>query len=380
MKRLLLFNCSNDLALASGMREYIAPKSIAAMEDALAALPYWWAEDGDAVIVSNSSYAHLCEEYFSSHNRNILFTSDEEGYNALCKRTAHTYYPTPWGWSRATAERYKRFGVPQELLPNTNKLDEMRNLSSREFAAEYIKEFLSSANYREQFAGEKTQFIRTLDNFDIQERTIFKSPWSSSGRGIFAADSLDAPSIRQKLSGFIKRQKGFLVDKFYDKRIDFALEYYISPSGETRFLGYSLFTAGINGYYGYNSIAPQESLRDAIVADGCSEALLDYLIETHRTLLQKRLSGKYSGCVGIDMLTTIENGKYKVHPCLEINLRMNIGILAIHIEKKITESIQGEHNLLPPYEKSNCFCAIVSRGRLFIGLKEQLKSVLQHTK
>lgn len=376
MKRLLLFNCSNDLALASGMREYIAPKSIAEMEDSLSALPFWWAEEGDAVLVGSSKEARLCEEFFSSHNKKILFTSDEEGYNALCRRTAHTFSPTPWGWSKATAERYRRFGVPQELLPKAEELDRIRNLSSREFAANYITDFLCSTNgedWGETLVGEKMQFIRTLDNYSIQERTIFKSPWSSSGRGIFAADSLDAPSILQKLNGFIKRQGGFIADRFYDKRIDFALEYHITPEGETEFLGYSLFTAGTNGYYGYNIVALQEKLRAAIIADGCSEALLDHLIISHKNLLQKKLKGKYSGYIGVDMLSTIENGIYKIHPCLEINLRMNIGILAINVQQRLQQYTE-EITLLPSENRK--FSATVSKERLFIGLTEQVKAIL----
>ncbi len=377
MKRLLLFNCSNDLALASGTREYIAPKSIAAMEEALSALPYWWAKDGDAVLVGNSNEAHLCEEFFSSQNRNIFFTSNEEGYNALCKRTAHTFYPTPWGWSRATAERYRHFGVPQELLPSNDRLDDTRALSSREFAANYIEELLNEARnegWGEALTGDKMQFVRTLENYDIGERTIFKSPWSSSGRGIFAADSLDAPSIRQKLSGFIKRQGGFIADRFYDKRIDFALEYFIAPDGEIDFLGYSLFTAGINGYYGYNIVAPQEELRAAITADGCSGALLDRLIATHKKLLQKRLKGRYSGPIGVDMLSTIENNIYKVHPCLEINRRMNIGILAIDIQQRLQQRSKEIISLLPSDNRK--FSATVNNRRLLIGLKEQLETNL----
>lgn len=376
MRRLLLFNCSNDLALASGMREYIAPKSIAAMEESLSALPFWWAEEGDAVLVGSSNEARLCEEFFSSHNKNIFFTSDEEGYNALCKRTAHTFSPTPWGWSKATAERYKRFDVPQELLPKAEELDCIRALSSREFAADYITDFLSSANsegWSETLVGEKMQFICTLENYSIQERTIFKSPWSSSGRGIFAADSLDAPSILQKLSGFIKRQGGFIADRFYDKRIDFALEYHINTEGEAKFLGYSLFTAGVNGYYGYNVVAPQEKLRAAIIADGCSEALLDLLIISHKNLLQKRLKGKYSGYIGIDMLSTTENGIYKIHPCLEINLRMNIGILAINVQQRL-QQCTVDITLLPSENRK--FSATVNKERLFIGLKEQLEAIL----
>ena len=377
MGRLLLFNCSNDLALASGTREYIAPKSIAAMEDALSALPYWWAEDGDAVLVGSSSEARLCEEFFSPQDKNIFFTSNEEGYNALCKRTAHTFCPAPWGWSRATAERYRHFGVPQELLPSVATLDATRELSSREFAAAYIAELLDEARnegWAGALAGENMQFIRTLEDYSIKERTIFKSPWSSSGRGIFAADSLDAPSIRQKLSGFIKRQGGFIADRFYDKRIDFALEYYIASDGEIDFLGYSLFTAGINGYYGYNIVAPQEELRAAITADGCSESLLYRLIATHKKLLQKSLKGRYTGPIGVDMLSTAEQGIYKIHPCLEINLRMNIGILAINVQQRLQQRAKGTTSLLPSDDRK--FSATVDNGRLFIGLKEQLEAQL----
>lgn len=377
MKRLLLFNCSNDLALASGTREYIAPKSIAAMEEALSALPYWWAKDGDAVLVGSSNEARLCEEFFSPQNRNIFFTSNEEGYNALCKRTAHTFYPAPWGWSRATAERYKHFGVPQELLPSNDRLDDTRALSSREFAANYIEELLNEARnegWGEALAGDKMQFVRTLEDYSIKERTIFKSPWSSSGRGIFAADSLDAPSIHQKLSGFIKRQGGFIADRFYDKRIDFALEYYIASDGEIDFLGYSLFTAGINGYYGYNIVAPQEELRAAIISDGCSESLLYRLIATHKKLLQKSLKGRYTGPIGVDMLSTIENNIYKVHPCLEINLRMNIGILAINVQQRLQQRSKEIISLLPSDNRR--FSATVNNGRLLIGLKEQLETNL----
>ena len=59
MRRLLLFNSSNDLALATGTHEYIAPKSVAKMEKELATLPAWWGEEGDAVIVGSSEDVRL---------------------------------------------------------------------------------------------------------------------------------------------------------------------------------------------------------------------------------------------------------------------------------------------------------------------------------
>ena len=364
MRSLLLFNSSNDLALASGTHEYIAPKSVAKMEKELATLPAWWGEEGDAVIVGSSEDAATASEFFARHNKKILFTSDEEGYDALCRRAGHNFTPHPWGWSKATAERYLKFGVPLHLIPDNKSLETIRNLSSREFAADYIKELLAEAKKQdlsETFAGEKMSFIHSLAELEITERTIFKSPWSSSGRGVFSADSLDAPSIREKLTGFIKRQGGFIADKLYNKILDFALEYNISIGGEVTFLGFSVFVAGENGYYGYNIVASQAELRDMIISKGCDEEILNWLIETHRQLLHKRLAHKYSGPVGIDLLLANEGNGITTHPCIEINLRMNMGILAICVNNS------GENNrMLVPY-RSNGFTAEVKEGRLIIG-------------
>ena len=364
MRRLLLFNSSNDLALATGTHEYIAPKSVAKMEKELATLPAWWGEEGDAVIVGSSEDAATTSEFFAQHNKKILFTSDEEGYDALCKRAGHNFIPCPWGWSKATAERFLKFGVPVPLIPDNNSLETIRSLSSREFAADYIKELLAEAKGQglsDMLVGSKMRFIHSLDELEITERTIFKSPWSSSGRGVFSADSLDAPSIREKLTGFIKRQGGFIADKLYNKILDFALEYNISTGGEVTFLGFSVFVAGENGYYGYNIVKSQADLRDMIISKGCNEDMLNWLIETHRRLLHHGLAHKYSGPVGIDLLLANEGNGITIHPCIEINLRMNMGILAICVNNS------GEDNrLLVPY-RSNGFTAEVKEGRLIIG-------------
>lgn len=364
MRRLLLFNCSNDLALAQGTKEYIAPKSVVRMERDLCALPWWWAAEGDAVLLTEGTDKDLIENFYARYNKNILFINEEEGYETLHKKSGADFRPTPWGWSKATAARLQRFGVPASLMPDNKALDTMRALSSREFAAEYIKEFLShkaAVPHHHILVGEKMRFIKRLEELIMPERTIFKSPWSSSGRGVFAADSIDEPSIREKLAGFISRQGGFLADKMYNKQQDFALEYFISDSGEVQFLGFSLFTAGGNGYYGYNFVASQNELRAKITKAGLSDTLIEKLIEIHSALLSQSLSGKYCGIVGIDMLTAIDDDTLKIHPCIEINLRMNIGVLAM----KVFERTGGiDTQLIPTH--NNIFCAEVKEKKLLI--------------
>ena len=77
MNRLLLFNCSNDLALASNAKEYIATKSIAAMETDLAALPAWWANDGDAILLRCASQVEEARMFFRQKGFNVVFTSPD---------------------------------------------------------------------------------------------------------------------------------------------------------------------------------------------------------------------------------------------------------------------------------------------------------------
>ncbi len=365
MNRLLLFNSSNDLALAQGTKEYIAPKSVVQMERDLSAIAWWWAEEGDAVLLPAGADKSSVEAFFAPYKRNIRFINEDEKYDTLHKSTGCHFCPAPWGWSAATAYRLQRFGVPESHIPTAEAIERMRALSSREFAAEYIKELLAdeaTAPHRGSLVGEKMRFIRAIDELRMPERTIFKSPWSSSGRGIFAANSLDEPSIHDKLRGFITRQGGFLADKMYNKSLDFALEYRITESGEAQFLGFSLFVAGGNGFYGYNFVASEQELKARIIEEGCDGVLLEWLVDVHARLLTRRLRGHYCGCVGIDMLIAIEDGHPRIHPCVEINLRMNIGILAL----KVFEIARHRDVQLTPSSSNSKFCAKVEGGRLII--------------
>ena len=108
-----LFNCSNDMALAAHVRQYVPPKRIQQMEADLADLARVW-----------------------------------EG----------TRFAGPWGWSLATKQRYRQMGVAGELLPSDEWLEEVRRLSSREFACRYVKELLGELK-DERLLGEEMRWV-----------------------------------------------------------------------------------------------------------------------------------------------------------------------------------------------------------------------------
>lgn len=363
MRQLHIFNCSNDLSLASDSLGYIPPKNILQMEQDLASLPLWWADDGDAVLLQNSTQTAEAQLIADNLNKKIIFTTPEEGYSRLCSRCNANFKAVPWGWSKDIARRLLKFGFPKEIIPDDSRLKEIRRLSSKKYATEYIQQFLSSekiSHCRDKFVGEKMRYLQSIEALEITEPTILKSPWSSSGRGVFSADSIEAPSIREKLAGFINKQGGFIADKLYDKVLDFALEFKIEER-RVQFAGYSIFAAADNGYYGYNLVASQERLQEIIESSGVDKHLLNECIELHTQLLSNEIAGTYNGYLGIDMLATRIDGCTKIHPCIEINLRMNMGVAAIFIHN----ATKGEDTLLSP-KGSKIFIAKIEDRKLIL--------------
>lgn len=307
-----LFNCSNDMALAAHVRQYVPPKRIQQMEADLADLARVW-----------------------------------EG----------TRFAGPWGWSLATKQRYRQMGVADELLPSDEWLEEVRRLSSREFACEYVKELLEEMK-DERLLGEEMAFCKDVSTVNCRLSTvnsplIFKSPWSSSGRGVFVGRWNDAHT-QARVQGFLSSQGGFVADEFYeDKVLDFAMEFVVHEDHTVEFLGYSVFQTGESGAYGYNYVESQEELLRRIDVDA---ALLHRLIAYHKEHLAQTA---YHGPVGIDMLKTADGS---IHPCLEINLRLNMGILALLLHEQYGS---GATVALTPVREHG-FQALVEDGQLKI--------------
>lgn len=55
------------------------------------------------------------------------------------------------------------------------------------------------------------------------------------------------------------------------------------------------------------------------------------IIDAQKTILQSMIAPRYSGPVGIDMLATADG---HINPCVEINLRMTMGMVALARQKR----------------------------------------------
>jgi hypothetical protein len=190
------------------------------------------------------------------------------------------------------------------------------------------------------------------------------------------ATAFDAHT-QKRLQGFLSSQGGFVVDKFYeDKVLDFAMEFFIHEDQAVEFLGYSVFATGEHGAYGYNYVESQEELLERIVdedgvngSNGINRRFLERLVDYHKAHLSSLTSlvgtenaqrvGWYFGPVGIDMLKTADGS---VHPCLEMNFRMNMGILALLLHERYGSDVNVD--LTPQRERG--FQAKLENGKFFL--------------
>lgn len=294
MYALHIFNLSNDLALAADSPSYTPPKAIADMERSMADFPKRWAQPGDVVL-----------------------TDWRTTYEQLVRAAGHELIPRPWGWSRALRNRLLRMGVPESLLPTTEEIAVWRTLSSRRFAALHISRLLPllPSNYR--WAGQAMRFHESGAHIRLPAGPwVVKPEYSSSGRGL------------QMIEGPFALEGPCLTDIHYERVLDCALLFHVSDDHHLSFRGVSVFRTNDRGGYLRQERQPQPRLRTLILeAASLTNTQLDTLIDAHLTLLTESLAPHYRGWLGVDMLAGRDSyGRPILHPCLEINLRMTMGV------------------------------------------------------
>ena len=104
------------------------------------------------------------------------------------------------------------------------------------------------------------------------------------------------------------------------------MEFY-ADAGDIRFLGYSLFTAE-NGAYVGNLLAPdyeiEKRLAEYIPVETIAE-VKESLCNIMRTLMA---GSGYCGYFGIDMMLYDNGDGCRLNPCMEVNLRTNMGVVS----------------------------------------------------
>lgn len=320
-----IFNPEHDIALASNLERFTPPHAARELRADLGFLPALWARDGDMVLVDDVEGAIESVRHLKKYVHEVAFVTPED----LSKISQCGI--SVWGWDAALRFSLIKSGIDERSLPTSATISKIRETSNRRWAAEHLLPFLTEGS--DMLTG-SSRYVTSLSELEAAPTPyVLKAPWSSSGRGIRYVGTLNTQT-RNWASNIIKHQGGIMIEPYYNKVKDFALEF--RSTGEcVKFAGLSLFDTS-NGAYTGNIIASEHDKRQ-MIGKYISTELIDFLADKAAALLSEGIGGFYSGPLGIDMMIVAEGGKLKVHPCVELNLRRTMGFAALAFNAKPTD-------------------------------------------
>lgn len=310
---LYCFNPEHDMAMANFTPYYKAPAEIRRMAADMSVLPAWYAGKGDWVKVDELK--HIEEWESPLYPLDISWT--ENWISMPC---------SPWGWNPALVHSLQKV-ISSDFLPDEKRLQQLRYLAGRQRCTEILQAFSDFP----LICGEAAvcASIESVRSFvDIQGEVILKSPWSGSGRGLTrVSPSTWNKSVEGWILRIIRTQGAVMAEPFYSKVTDFAMEFHVNQEGKVCFAGYSLFETDTFGNYKANLLLPNEEMERRISL----YVPVIFLNEIREKLIKELsvlLKDCYAGYLGVDMMICAQDGNYKLHPCVEINLRMNMGVVS----------------------------------------------------
>jgi hypothetical protein len=127
-----------------------------------------------------------------------------------------------------------------------------------------------------------------------------------------------------------------MFEHIFDKKVDFSVQFHIDDSNNINHIGFGYFKTNENGMYDSNLINHKIPFLSEL-------ELLQLAKDIQDAIYSSDIYNNYTGYLGVDcMIYQDENKKLKIHPCLEINLRYNMGTLAIELGKHINMNSKAE--------------------------------------
>lgn len=290
----------------------------------------------------------------------------EELGRFFCPRGELTYNPFApvWGWNKSLVNQLRAEGC--EALPDDNCLNAIRLLSSRQTAVGCLSKIKECCNSlpvvgESVFCGN----IETVEKYVEGRQCVLKQPYSGSGRGLMSAKGELLPKQRDWAIKTLREQRGLVVEPFYNKVADFAMEFLVTQSA-VEYEGLSLFSTSADFSYEGNVLAPQDVLKQRLEARlGCD--FIDLLREVVAGVLREVFVGNYLGYLGVDMMLVEVGGEVFVHPCVEINVRRTMGLLSLELARLVSPGREGLFTIVFKRGEGELLRLVAEGGGVFDG-------------
>lgn len=321
-----LFNPEHDLALAHGAHNYTAPPFARQFRHDLRLLPAWVAHAGSFIAVHDDAPLEEDRRWLLDNHLDVTpIPISQIADLGACR--IH-----PWGWDATLRYQLLTCGVSAEYLPTDEKLDSIRRLSHRRTTIaihQALDEAFSPCPLELSTKEDVVLFMNQHPG------CYLKMPWSGSGKGIYRViDPQGDNHVPRWIEGALRRQGSLLCEVGLVRLQDFAIECECRD-GDTQLIGYSVFDSDFHSQFGMGRVAPMEELHQCLLRQYPN---LDNVVEKVINALNTIIAPHYDGPLGIDMMLYRDNnGKIALNPCVEVNLRMTMGM--------VTAAMGSRHNL-----------------------------------
>lgn len=338
--KLHYFNPGHETAVLFGKANYTAPDNVRKMIYDLSLLPAWYAEYNDYILVDENIAPHFFNQFPKGSKPDIHILSQKE---IIDKKTTNlpTMIATPWGISPQSLHLFEKLKITKYLpieVPLLKK--EYSTLTSRQSAAkclDIIREMLHGEQIPDtpQFISSSEELYEYLNTHEPP--FVLKTPYSSSGRGITWLNN-KALSNQQLIwiNGAIKKQGCFSIERAYNKVTDFAMEFFSDGKENIHFEGLSTFGTNKNGAYEGNLLESQKSM-EMYFEKYLQKDYFTKIKEAVTKALETIYGRIYNGFLGVDMIIyrdSDSDSHLLIHPCIEINMRYTIGLVALRLKEK----------------------------------------------
>jgi hypothetical protein len=320
------FNPGHETAVLNGSKFYRPTTPVLKMQEDLAFLPAWYAAPNDYVLLPNRGIVG------QARSDNAQLRNEPVALWGISPQSIHFF-------EKLNEQYHWQLQIPEWK-------EQYRFLGSRFAAQQVLARLIDILPAIEK--NTLPQFFSKVDEIEnylmqSQEKQLLKSPYSSSGRGlVWLPPGELARSERQIISGMLKKQSRVSIEKALDKQLDFSMHFEIRSEGNTQFIGYSVFQTNAKGAYEKSLLANQNTLEKQITAFIDKDLLL-IVQHTISSIINNLYSTDYLGNIGVDMLVYLSEGQYKLHPCVEINMRKSMGYLAVRLfENYLHPDAHGE--------------------------------------
>lgn len=377
------FNPTCEYAVANGNKSWQPNRLLQKMEEDLCILPMYLAQPEDTVLVKklpDDSFINTLQLAGISIPEFRLVKDALTNKNFLDQPRNRLL---PWGWSPAVHHLLQ----PLELScsddfknsPVAHWKKEHRELYSKKNALNILNKMLAEMDSEDLLPGHLlTEICKTKNDFERLlsrwEKIMVKAPWSSSGRGLQPVTKTPVhPKVWEKLMGIVNEQGYSVVEPFLNKKLDMAYQFEIRQK-KVDYLGTSFFQTDSKGRYQKNFLNGAPTFLEKEMGEFVKEVSEIIVPELIKTIETSDMANLYEGHFGVDTLVFSDDKKrLRINPCLEINVRQNMGLLSLQLNKLLSPGKKGFFSTF--YQPGQSFHSFIKEMKKFYPLRFNDKKI-----